>query len=340
MATQNNNKEQKTRNTRGDKNPQATTSSKSPAVSSSGWSKGLKKLFHKLLEHEFLTLLAKLIIWFFTIIGGAATGIVQWIDISADHPVLLYAKSHPERISIVLMAIALFSPVIVGLVSGLVRLISIGALKLMVILELHEHETAEPVANISNAETLVQAMGISGFSPHTTKQEKRADWKSCNDKIKSNRAIDLRIMGATGWNTFGHKDAPLYRLLDQFQGEIKILLIKPDPTLPALIQRANEIGVPAADYVQEINNSIDRLKALKAKGKNISLKLYEQMPIWKMVISNDYMWLQHYCKCKNVEDTPVYSFFSDGDEGTSLFHALYSVWLKRWDIDGNPICIL
>lgn len=290
----------------------------------------------KLFEHEALTLVAHSLSWIFShliyLLSGIAafiTYVVQILEIGSEHPILLYAKTHPIRISLVAITLVFLAPVFRGLFFAARN-------------KLAEARGRSPDINIpSEAEALLQAAGVSGFSPHATKIEKKTDWKSCNAKIRANKAIDLRIMGSTGWNTFGHHQSPLYQLIEQFQGEIKILLMNPDPALPTLIQRAAETNKTPAQYAKEINDSITRLKLLKQqKGRNISLKLYDQIPIWKMLISNDYMWLQHYSKNMNVEDTPVYTFFSDGDGGTSLFHALYSVWIKRWDVDGNKVCDL
>jgi hypothetical protein len=261
------------------------------------------------------------------IFGAAATWVVSLVDFETLPRTLAYMKANPERVSIALIALAVVSPAIKAffvLVSRFFRwLFRLGGKKDVI--------AEQP----SEAEMLVQAIGVSGFSRHATKAEKRKDWKACAEKIKEHKAKDLRIMGATGWETFGDPGSPLHKLLGRFNGEVKILLMKPDAALPALIHRAAEIGQSPADYAKEIERSIDRLRNLRKSGRNISLKLYTQTPVWKMIISNDYMWLQHYRCDSNVDDTPVYVFFSDGDEGTSLFHALYSVWLKRWDVDGN-----
>lgn len=286
----------------------------------------------ELIKHEFFTYVGKGIGWLFTnytatiaVITSVGTWVLQLWEGTPTLSWVLYIQTHPARISVAAMAIALFSPAIKVLISSLGKRV-VG---------LFSHREIEEREELSEADQLVRAVGISGFYSHATKAEKKRDWKACVEKIKSHRAKDLRIMGATGWNTFGAPESPLYKLLEQFNGEIKVLLMTPDPALPALIQRAKETQQNPAGYASEITRSVERLKALRGRGKNISLKFYTQMPVWKMLISNDYMWLQHYRSSKNVEETPVYVFFSDGDEGTSLFHALYSVWLKRWEFDQN-----
>lgn len=270
-----------------------------------------------------------------TYIGTGLTAVftfaVQYIEeVATNHWMILYLQKHPIRISIAAGLLALATP----LIRVLFRLIIRGLRQLFYPGTMDKQVDSER----PDAEMLVQAVGVSAFYPHSTKAEKKRDWHSCVESIKNHHARDLRIMGATGWNTFGEPKSPLYRLLSQFDGEVKILLMLPDPKLPALIRRAKETGRAPEEYVAEIKRSIERIRVLRAKGKNISLKFYSQTPIWKMIISNDFMWLQHYCATTDVEDTHVYVFFSDGDDGSSLFHPLYSVWLKRWEHDDNKQC--
>lgn len=288
----------------------------------------------ELFKHEVFTYIGKAIHWLianytfaFSFIVSAYTWLLQFGESGSTYALIQYLEKYPVRVSIAAIVVAMFSPAIKGLITSAYMWLR-GKLP-------SGHADIEQES--SEEELLVQAVGISGFYPHTSKKEKRDDWKTCVARIRGHRAKDLRIMGATGWATFGAPESPLYKLLDEFDGEIKVLLMKADPSLSALVQRAKETGYKPDDYALEIRRSIDRLRQLKGKGKNISLKCYTQMPVWKMLISNDYMWLQHYRNSRNVDDTPVYVFYSDGDEGTSLFHALYSVWLKRWEVDGNEV---
>lgn len=192
---------------------------------------------------------------------------------------------------------------------------------------------------LSVHQKLNEYIGASGFSPNHNLSETKRNWAECVGKIKATKAKDLRIMGATGYKTFGEKDSPLYTFLEKYDGEVKVLLIEPNANLDALISRAAQTEKTPQNYADEVTKSVERLKDLvRNKNRKITLKLYKQTPIWKMIISNDYMWLQHYSTCSDdVHKTPVYTFYSDGDGGTSLFHALYSVWQKRWELDGNTL---
>lgn len=297
--------------------------------------------FRELVRHELLTMIGHAIGWLFSnltyivpILIGLYTAAAQIItgiaNASASYPITQYIVAHPIRVSVVAGIIAAATPLIRVLFGLPIK----AAKRFFAYVNADEDTESES----SPAEQLVQAVGVSAFYPHATKAEKNKEWKACVGSITSHHARDLRIMGATGWNTFGDQKSPLHKLLSGFDGEVKVLLMLPDPKLPALARRAKETGRTPEEYVAEIWRSIERIRTLRSKGKSISLKFYTQTPIWKMLISNDFMWLQHYCKAIDVEDTPVYVFFSDGDGGTSLFHPLYSVWLKRWERDDNKQC--
>lgn len=150
-------------------------------------------------------------------------------------------------------------------------------------------------------------------------------------------AKDICILGATGYRTFARKDcdsiAPLREVLEDTTGEIKILLFHPNGQFTS--SRANALRVQLDDYKKEIMNSVNFLRELKNKGKNIALKFYVQRAIWKMIILDNFMWLQYYHPNRHVEQMPVYGV-SRGREGYSLFDPLYGVFQKKWHDDGNP----
>lgn len=175
------------------------------------------------------------------------------------------------------------------------------------------------------------------FRPNIHVVDKTENTKFLLEQCKV--AKDICILGATGYRTFARKDsesiAPLREVLEDITGEIKILLFHPKGQFT--ISRANALGVPLDDYQREIMNSINFLKELKNKGENIALKLYMQRPIWKMIILDNFMWLQYYHPKKHVERMPVYGISrSQKKEEYSLFDPLYGVFQKKWYHDGNP----
>ncbi len=128
---------------------------------------------------------------------------------------------------------------------------------------------------------LIEATGLSSFWPHSTPEQKSDNWANCLHRVEQG-ASDLRILGATGWNTYGRLDSPLHDAIRNFRGDIRILLM--DPTCPFLKERAESIGMRPEDYAEEINQTIECCRKLKKNGKEIKVKTYVQKPIWKMII--------------------------------------------------------
>lgn len=98
--------------------------------------------------------------------------------------------------------------------------------------------------------------------------------------------------------------------------------------------RASDLGVPIDNYKDEIFKSIEFLKSLKNKGKSVALKLYDDRLVWKMIIIDNFIWLQYYQPKKHVQDVPVYGVHQKQDKET-LFGPLYAVFQKKWNFDYN-----
>lgn len=234
-----------------------------------------------------------------------------WIvDEIANLRIFSYLISHPIRAVTALLLVGLF-------ITAVYR--GYGYLKIY----------------IRNRE-LLASIGVSGFWAHSKKNDKETNWESCQQKILANHPNEIRILGATGWETFGKPGSPLHDMLLKFRGEIRILLIKPE--CDAFRVRTRALGINEKDYKKEITDSISFCEKLRDRGISIVVKLYIQPPIWKMIFTENYMWLQHYKPDKHVDDTPVYTLFANQDE-TSLYFPLMDVFRKRWDYDNNETVV-
>lgn len=184
---------------------------------------------------------------------------------------------------------------------------------------------------------LIKNSGLFLFQPNRNSGDIEANKRLMDEK--SCTARDIFILGATGYNTFARSDAEskamLREQLERMTGEIKIMLLHPKAQQAEI--RAKSLGVPTVDYQQEIHNSISFLNQLKNKGQNISLKVYVQRPIWKMILLDDFLWLQYYHPNCHVEQMPVYGIYRRQQIGEySLFGPLYEVFQKKWNDDNNP----
>jgi len=188
-----------------------------------------------------------------------------------------------------------------------------------------------------NTHRIRQNSGIFYYRRNDSDTDRTKNASFLEERITSATHID--IIGATGYKTFAHQDstsrAVLRDLLSNSSAEIKILLLHPDSAEAA--SRAQALGVPLATYRSEILASIDFLKDLKSRDRGVALKLYSQRPIWKMIVADDFLWLQYYHPHLHVEKSPVYGISRSLVSGQyNLFDPFYAVFRKKWNYDGNP----
>jgi hypothetical protein len=286
------------------------------------------------LRHEVLTFIA-IAFWFLLsnipLIAAFAISFSAYWESSVLQAAPYFAK-HPWRTFFTVLVLLGVIPFFKGFVKALAKKVE------NLFFELFGLKN-EPAPNALTEESVVNSptqlalsAGLLSFSDHIGKKLKTEDWDQCRNNIK--HAKDIRIMGATGWDTFGSPQSPLYKTLAISKADVKILLLRDDPNNNVVKVRSQELNYNTSIYVSDIQKSLLRLKDLKAanSARKIEVRLYSSPLIWKMVICNTYMWLQHYWPNRNVEDTPLYTFFSDGGETpSSLFHPFYSEWQKQWD---------
>lgn len=181
----------------------------------------------------------------------------------------------------------------------------------------------------------LKKLGVYLFSSHTTDEEKRKDWSLVsNDLGTAGTKSPLWILGATGKGTFGNATSPLCETLRAYAQPIRVLLIRPYST--GFDRRVRELNVNAGEYASDVHDAIDFCVDLKRRrNKDIEVKVYSELAIWKMMITSSQLWLQHYGPKRHVDDMPMYCFEFLENEA-SLYDALKSVFLKRWVSDGNP----
>lgn len=179
--------------------------------------------------------------------------------------------------------------------------------------------------------------GLFYYDPNLTEDDKTQNKELLVEEARKANTIEL--IGATGYKTFAKNDSEgTATLRDAFQnakGEIKVILLNPEGEQAR--NRATAVNMNWEDYKHEIESSIRFLKELKNKGKAVSLKFYDQKPIWKLIRLDNFMWLQYYHPNSHVEKMPVYGLKRAHGKGNhNLFDPLYSVFEKKWLHDSNP----
>lgn len=176
---------------------------------------------------------------------------------------------------------------------------------------------------------LTQRVGLFGFSPTAKPDAEIGDWDRLAAEITNPTNRILYVLGATGWDTFGHRKAPLFDPLGVFTGHIRIILM--DEASPHLRARAASVGMKEASYKKQIKKSIERIRELHGRGRYIELALYDSPPNWKMIITAQFGWIQHYWRELHVADTPVYLFYATDDQ-KGLYHAFFDDFDRIWSL--------
>ena len=181
------------------------------------------------------------------------------------------------------------------------------------------------------AKTAADAGLVSCF--HT--QGKGVRLQIAASKTQQGLGRPLRVIGFTGFSTFADPKSDLYPIVQNCL-EAKILLANPfsDPVRRRIEQQPD----PAAAWNRvrhEVVTSIRLLKSLKTAGKPVKLKLYSDLPLVRLAILGEHVWLQCYHTDLEVGTRPEYVFQHDRQE-----HGLYALWyqyfLKRWTSPALP----
>ncbi len=150
-------------------------------------------------------------------------------------------------------------------------------------------------------------------------------------KMKEKHGVSRNIMiiGSTGFTTFADPSGDLHQVVQKCRGA-KIMLL--DPSGEGAESRARSLASPdisVEGFREQIVKSIEFLKALKQVQKDIRLKLYRDVPLLKLAILGDYIFLRHYHHGVDVHGLPEYVFKHQRSPGC-LYNPFYQYFLDRW----------
>ena len=155
------------------------------------------------------------------------------------------------------------------------------------------------------------------------------------DRITGTR--DVSVMSVTGYDTFVSQRRKLKNVIDHSY-ELRVMLMNPYGT--GALRRLQSLGDPAPlleTYCQETAASIERLAALAAAGKQVTLKFYEDPPFWNLIVTGEYVWVQYCHDGHELKNQPEYVFALLRDQPTQgLFSAFYVHFLNHWSDPRHP----
>lgn len=161
------------------------------------------------------------------------------------------------------------------------------------------------------------------------------DWLARWAKDKQLRAQpwkrDLTIMAVTGYGTFAATDSALREVLPDCY-EIRVLLMDPySPGATLYAAGHDDAETTLAEMRREFEASVASLKRLRGPGKNITLKLYEHPPFWKLVFTGEQVWVRCCHASRDNGKFPEYVFaLQAGKPNRGFFPAFYTYFLNQW----------
>ena len=174
--------------------------------------------------------------------------------------------------------------------------------------------------------------GLVSFFP---RRGLRAQKKIKKLKEKHGTGRTIMVIGSSGYGTFVDQVGDLSSVLEKCLGA-KILLVNPySQETSTRIRAIAHPDFTLENFREEIRQSIELLKRLKAIGKAVKLKLYSDPPLVKLVILGDYLWLQHYHTDLDVQTMPEYVLQHNlKDHG--LYTLCYQYFVQRWESTEIP----
>lgn len=160
------------------------------------------------------------------------------------------------------------------------------------------------------------------------------DRKLMND---INSARDVSIMSVTGYDTFVSGQRKLGRVIDNSY-ELRVMLM--NPYGEGAMRRVRSLGdaEPLLEtYCKETAATIEKLAALAAAGKKVTLKFYDDPPFWNLIVTGEYVWVQYCHDGEELKTQPEYVFALHRETPRQgLFSAFYVHFLNQWSDAGHP----
>ena len=174
--------------------------------------------------------------------------------------------------------------------------------------------------------------GLVSFFP---RRGRRAQSRIKKLKEKHGTGRTVMVIGSSGYATFVDQMGDLSTVLEKCLGA-KILLVNPySQEASTRIRAIAHPDFTLENFREEVKQSIELLKRLKAIGKAVKLKLYSDPPLVKLVILGDYLWLQHYHTDLDVQTMPEYVLQHNlKDHG--LYTLCYQYFGQRWESTEIP----
>ena len=163
-----------------------------------------------------------------------------------------------------------------------------------------------------------------------------ARWRERNLSSQFRATRDAFILTLTGYDTFTGKSSLLRDQLGNAY-EIRVLLMNPYARSAEKHVNALPDGVTLSAFSDEVEASLDCLRALSMQGKKVTVKFYEHKPFWKVAVLGEHVWVQYCHSGVEIKREPEFVFaLNRSNPRLGLFVPFYMYFLDRWEDSRHP----
>ncbi len=147
---------------------------------------------------------------------------------------------------------------------------------------------------------------------------------------------DAFVLSVSGYDTFVDERSFAAGAL-RTAYELRVMLLNPESA--GAHQRASALpsdkGVAALRA--EVEATVARLETLRRSGRSVTLKFYDEAPLWKIVVLGEQVWVQFCHDGCELRHAPEYVFALDAREPTrGLFVPFYMMFMRKWSEPQHP----
>lgn len=155
------------------------------------------------------------------------------------------------------------------------------------------------------------------------------------DRISGTR--DISVMSVTGYDVFVSEMRNLRRVIEDSY-ELRVLLLNPHgPGAQRRVQSLPDPAAALAQYRRETEATVARLASLAAAGKKVTLKFYDDVPFWNILVTGEHVWVQYCHDGQEMKSQPEYVFSLNRHHPShGLFPAFYMHFLNNWSDPSHP----
>ena len=164
-----------------------------------------------------------------------------------------------------------------------------------------------------------------------------ARWRERRLVKKLPASRDASVLAVTGFHTFSDKNSLLGDVFKTAY-EIRVMLLNPNGE--GARQRIQSLPPKKYSFTalcREIELSIAYLDELRKTGKKVTLKFYENQPLWKVVVLGEHVWVQYCHSGHEMKRTPEYVFaLQERDPKQGFFVPFYMHFVDKWNEPEHP----